>query len=264
MMGLRRSAVVIALLLSACQAPAPHAPPFATVPYEAFSREDAVAIALREWHGWGSPVDDDLTGRQYKPDGDAKPERQPGLWQRVGEYWWLGMDPGQFTAAWTGKHDANGQVFPADRDEEYAWSAAFIGYVMWIAGAGPRFPYAPAHATYINLAREESLGHTTRWAVWAEAPDAVAPQPGDLVCFGRHAAARLRFADLPAGPFPAHCDIVVGREPGRITVIGGNVDDAVTLAHVPVTDDGYLVPPGGPPLAQSRPWLAVLRVLYDR
>jgi hypothetical protein len=222
-----------------------------------------VAIAMTEWRGWGSVVDDEADDNQPAAPA-AKPERQPGLWQRVGEYWWQGMNPGDFTQAWTGKHDANGAVFPAGDDEDFAWSAAFISYVMRIAGAGARFPFAPAHATYINLAREMSLGRTNGLVVWAEAPDAVAPDLGDLICFGRHAAARLRFADLPAPPFPAHCDIVVGREPGRLAVIGGNVDDSVTLSHVPVTEDGRLAPPGGAPLDALHPWMVVVRVLYDR
>ena len=70
--------------------------------------------------------------------------------------------------------------------------------------------------------------------------------PGDLICTGRGSAGTLRYDDLPAGKFPAHCDIVVDTAvPGQIAVIGGNVDDAVTLKHVPVTPDGKLAGPDG-------------------
>ena len=48
-----------------------------------------------------------------------------------------------------------------------------------------------------------------------------------------------------------------------LSVVGGNVDDAVTVKHVPVTPDGHLAPPGGPPLDGRYPWFVVLRVLYD-
>ena len=34
----------------------------------------------------------------------------------------------------------------------YAWSAAFIWYVMRLAGAGGSFPYSENHADYINAA----------------------------------------------------------------------------------------------------------------
>ena len=237
-------------------------PPFARVPYEPFSRTSVVAIALREWRLFGEPVDDDPPGTRPRPAPEDKPEREPGLWQRVGEYWWLGLDPGSPESAWTGEHDAQGHVFPAEQDGEYAWSAAFISYVMRIAGAGPHFPYAADHATYINIAKQMATGAASGWDVTAERPAAYAPQPGDLICMGRGHAASLTYDDLPAGMFPAHCDIVVDTSvPGQIAVIGGNVDDAVTMKHVPVTADGKLAAPDGVILDTRYPWMVVLRLL---
>ena len=244
---------------------AAHVPDFARKPYVPFSRIEAVAIAQREWRLFGQPIDDDPPDTRPQPLPDQKPERMPGLWERVGEYWWLGMDADRPEAAWTGKHDAFGYEFPASQDGLYAWSAAFVSYVMRSAGAGGRFPYSPSHATYINIARQQSLGQTGGWLVSAEAPDAYAPLPGDIVCAGRDTAARLRFDSLPtSGGFPAHCAIVVAIDPGQITIIGGNVDDAVTATHVPVTADGRLAMPGGDPVDTRYHWFVVLRVLYDQ
>ena len=92
----------------------------------------------------------------------------------------------------------------------YAWSAAFVSYVMRIAGAGARFPYSASHSDYINLAKQMTAGPDDR-AGWSSpsAPEAYAPQPGDLICLGRGSARDLRYDDLPAGHFPGHCDIVV-------------------------------------------------------
>ena len=177
--------------------------------------------------------------------------------------WWTGQDAGRPEDSWTGRHDQFGVEFPAQEDASFAWSAAFLSYVMRVAGAGTRFPYAPSHSTYINAARQMSLGQARNWVVLAEATDAYAPQAGDLICAGRASARGLRFEDLPtAAPFPSHCAIVVatGQE---LSVIGGNVDDAVTLTHVPTTPDGRLAPPGGPPVDTRYPWFVVLRVLYD-
>jgi len=249
------AAVLIAAALAGCAGtPASRYPPFAEVPYQPFSRAAAIAIATDEWRAFGSPVDDAPPGSRPPPLPEQKPERQEGYWQRVGLYWWLGLDPGALESRWTGKHDAEGRVFPADDDDAYAWSAAFISYVMRLAGAGPRFPYASAHHVYINRAREMSLGRAHNWAVWAESPASYAPVPGDLICASR-TATPLTFADLPAGRFPAHCDIVVAAAPGVLDVIGGNVDDAVTLKHVPVTAAGLLDDP-------RYPWFVVIRVLY--
>jgi hypothetical protein len=240
-----------------------HAPDFARIPYEPLSRESVVAIALREWRMFGQGVDDDPPGSRPPPLPDQKPERWPGMWQRVGEYWWLGVDPNDKEVAWTGKHDENGFEFPADDDGRYAWSAAFVSYVMRIAGAGPRFPYSPTHSDYIDIAREMSLGQTSGWVITAERPDAYAPRPGDLICTGRGRAGTLRYDNLPAGKFPAHCDIVVQAAPGLLSVIGGNVDDAVTMKHVPTTPDGKLAEPDGTVVDPRYPWMVVLRVLYE-
>ncbi len=270
--------VVMLLALAACAAPHPtaaptpkpalnispnaHDPPFATVPYEPISRESVVAIALREWRLFGQAVDDDPPGTRPPLLPDQMPERMPGLWQRVGEYWWLGQDAGTTASAWTGKQDADGTVFPANRDDGYAWSAAFVSYVMRIAGAGARFPYAEDHSYYINIAKEMALGETSGWLITAERPSAYAAQPGDLICEGRGRAAKLTYDRLPTRHFPAHCDIVVAKAPGQISVVGGNVDHAVTMKHVPVTADGKLATPDGQVLDTRYPWMVVLRVLY--
>jgi hypothetical protein len=250
--------------LTACTtggAQRPHAPPFAVAPYEAFSPANVVAIALREWRLFGQPIDDDPPGTHPPPLPDEKPEREPGLWQRVGEYWWMGLPPNAAESGWTGKHDATGSEFPANEDGRYAWSAAFVSYVMRIAGAGPRFPYAPDHARYINVAAAEARGGATDWIIHAERPEAYPPAPGDLICMGRGEAAHIRFDDLPAGLFPAHCDVVVDTAiPRQIAVVGGNVGDAVTMKHVPVTAEGMLATPDGIVLDTRYPWMIVLRV----
>jgi hypothetical protein len=253
-----------------------HVPPFASVPYQRFSRAAVVAVALREWRLFGAQVNDD---DHLNWD---KPERNEGLWQRVGEYWSVGMIPGSPESRWTGKHDENGNVFPPEDDGRFAWSAAFVSYVMRIAAAGAAFPYSPDHATYINAAKRMTLGIDRGWLVTAERPEAYAPVPGDLICHGRDQAASLHYDDLPtAGLFPSHCDIVVDTArsgifppvipgvsaraiqpviPPVISVIGGNVQDTVTMRHVPVTGDGKLARPDGSVVDQQQTWMVVLRV----
>jgi hypothetical protein len=262
--GPRRAGLgFIVVVLSACAAPQPdvHVPPFARIPYEPISRAAVVAIALREWRLFGSQVDDDPPGSYRPASPEDRPERQQGLWQRVGEYWWLAMNAGTPASAWTGKHDAEGMVFPAGVNGQYAWSAAFVSYVMRIAGAGARFPYSASHSDYIDIAKQMTLHQVTGWLITAERPEAYAPMPGDLICFGRGSASGLRYDDLPAGQFPGHCDVVVDSSvPGQISVVGGNVDDTVTLTHVPVTPEGRLATPDGRILDPRYPWMVVLRL----
>jgi hypothetical protein len=262
--------LIVCALLAACASNRPvptqvavdrqsHVPDFARRPFAPFSRIDAVAIALREWRAFGQAVDDLPPGS--RPDlGEAKPERQPGLWQRVGEYWWLGQDSDNPFNGVTGKHDSFGYVFAPAADETYAWSAAFISYIMRTAGAGTRFPYAPSHFTYINAAARHDQG----LALTAERPDSYAPQPGDVICAGRGTAKTLRFENLPAGAFASHCDIVIGANADGLSVIGGNVDDNVTLKHIPIDGAGRIAAPGNLVYDQRYPWIVVLRVLYDQ
>ena len=242
--------------------PQAHTPDFARRPNVPFGREEAVAITLREWRLFGSPVDDDPPDSRPPPRAQDKPERQPGLWERVGEYWWGGLDAGAREASWTGKHDEFGQEFAATSDSSYPWSAAFISYVMRIAGAGSRFPYSAAHATYINAAWGVAHGRDSSWVVSAERADAYPPQAGDMICHGRSTGKRTRYDDLPTS-FPGHCQIVVQVAPGMLGTIGGNVDDSVTMIHVPTTADGLVAYPGGQTVDTRYPWFVVLRVLYD-
>ncbi|HKM63911.1 MAG TPA: DUF2272 domain-containing protein [Acidisphaera sp.] len=265
--------LALALILCACAATTPtpayhvpsgaQVPPFAKKPFEPLRREAVVAIALREWRLFGQPVDDEPPDTRPPPLPQDKPERQEGYWQRVAEYWWTGLDPNEKEAAWTGKHDEWGAVFPADQDGYYAWSAAFVSYVMRIAGAGDGFPYSKNHATYINIAKQMADGTTTGYVIRAQRPSAYAPQLGDLICTGRGPSANLKYDDLPtSASFPAHCDIVVKIDPGQLSVLGGNVDDAVTMKHIPVTPQGMLATPDGTVLDTRYPWMVVLQVLY--
>jgi hypothetical protein len=233
-----------------------HIPPFARWPYQQFSREAAVHIALREWRAFGSVV---VYPNQELPY-DA--ERTDGLWQRVGEYWWLGLPMGAPEQGFTGMHNENGMVFPAGQDANFAWSAAFIDYVMRMAGAGHRFLYSPTHSDYINAAKEHMNGQRPDLAIAAERPESYVPQPGDLICMSR-TRQPIRYDDLPTGRFPGHCDLVVDSHPGWLEGIGGNVNNTVALRHIPVTADGHLAQPDGTVVDPDHPWFVVIRVDYD-
>jgi Uncharacterized protein conserved in bacteria (DUF2272) len=265
---------MVALALAGCAAPPPeegllpgpaagittslnaHVPPFARWPYQPFSREAAVQIALREWRAFGQQV---VFPNTELP---VDEEREEGMWQRVGEYWWLGLDPRWKEQAWTGIHNENGEVFPASLDGNYAWSAAFISYVMRVAGAGNRFPYSETHADYINAARRHGMGVEPGTALTAERMEIYAPQRGDLICYWR-GRRPVTYDDLPTtNRFGGHCDIVVEIKPGEFGVIGGNVDNAVAMKHIPATADGHLAGPDGIVLDPDHNYFVVLRVEY--
>ena len=202
------------------------------------------------------PDDAELTPEDY-------PERFPGLWERVGRSWWLGQNADRPEAAWTGMHDEHGTEFEARRDGDYAWSAAFISYVMRTAGAGARFPYAPSHYVYINVAKKMKLGSTTGWVIVAEQLDDYAPVPGDLICNSREKRP-VKSRSCRGALSPGTATSSWAAEMGEIGVIGGNVFNAVTMKHVPVTADGRLADAKGHVLDTRYAWFVALRVVYDR
>ena len=54
-------------------------------------------------------------------------------------------------------------------------------------------------------------------------------------------AVNLRFRDLPTtGFFPAHCGIVTGGGYDEIDMVGGNVDNAVTMTRIACLPGGFL------------------------
>lgn len=258
------SVTMLALTVAGCgpQRPAPavpgflpddiHVPPFARRPHQPFSRNAAVQIAMREWRAFGQTIVYPNTELPFDS------ERAEGLWQRVGEYWWLGLPMQAEEQGWTGKHDGNGSVFPDDGDGAFAWSAAFISYVMRTAGAGKRFPYSGTHSDYINAA----VLSPGQLVIAAERPDRYPPRQGDLICMWRGARV-VQYDQLPAGRFASHCDMVVGVRPGALDVIGGNVENSVAMRQIPVGPDGRLVGFDGQVVDPDHPWFVVIRVNYD-
>ena len=228
-----------------------HLPPYARLQFEPLSAANTVAIAEREWRGFGSVVDDSPPGADVA--GGLRLDKQAGLWQRVSDYWWSSQDYGNREGGFGSRYTEGGTAI---NGTPVAWSAAFISYVMRAAGAGTGFPYTPLHADYINAAaRGEGV-------LRAERPETYAPRSGDLICAGRLAARRLKFEDLPSGRFFAHCDLVVSVVPGQLSVIGGNVSAGVTMKHVPTTPAGMLADASGQVVDGRYPWFVVLRVLY--
>jgi hypothetical protein len=253
----------LAVALAACAALDDHVPDFARHPYEAFDRQAVISIAVREWRLFGQAVQDDPSAASVCLDSNCKLERQEGLWQRVGEYWWIGLNADRRERSWTGKHGASGIVFSPERDGAFAWSAAFISYVMRTAGAGSRFPYSASHADYINVARMASIRGDPTAMLWAVRPDLYAPRLGDFICYGRDGDRIPGFDDLPAARFASHCDIVTGLELDRLSAIGGNVNDAVALKRVPITPEGMIAGPDNTPIDPRYAWFVVIRVAYD-
>ncbi|MBT9588955.1 DUF2272 domain-containing protein [bacterium] len=184
-------------------------------------------LARQEWEFFGSQT----IGKDGKVSHAGHTEAEEGYWQRVGVYWRNGL-----FLPWTGKNT----------DE--AWSAAFISYLMREAGLGNTFQYSDWHAHYINQAIDGRAADDKELSFWGYRLSERAPQVGDLVCYRRQDD--VNFTRRPE-TYKSHCDLVVAVRPGEIDVIGGNVQDSVTLKTLATNSHGKLID-------KNQQWFAVL------
>lgn len=130
------------------------------------------------------------------------------------------------------------------------WSGAFIIWLARSAGVPESdLPSTVLHWDYIQ--HVIAAGNQGRFI--SHAIDTYAPKPGDFICAPRGDAfiqSIHNYHELKRGTY--HCDFVVAQRPGELDVIGGNVQDAVSLAHIKLDGMGKVIP------TKSRPWLLAI------
>jgi hypothetical protein len=111
------------------------------------------------------------------------------------------------------------------------------------------FPATVLHWDYIQYVM--AAGSDNRFV--SHAISTYAPKPGDIICAPRGEAfiqSIHTYQELRRGAY--HCDLVVAKRPGELDVIGGNVMDAVSLAHIKLDGAGRVLP------TKARPWMLVI------
>lgn len=197
------------------------------------------AFACRENLDWFRPFID-VDGRSggltvYEAE-DSPLADGSSAWRRVAAYWReSGLAyPGMSRCA--GSSSAC-RAFVVDTP----WSAAFISWVMRQAGVGG-FRGSARHIDYVRDAWRDTEHNPYR----ALPPSGAAPVPGDLLCSVRVATRAYGYRQLagvldgPPGGLPMHCDIVVGSVDGILYMVGGNLQQAVTLRMLKLDADGRL------------------------
>ncbi|MBI2433151.1 MAG: DUF2272 domain-containing protein [Candidatus Hydrogenedentes bacterium] len=190
--------------------------------------EEMVRIADAEWRFFGCMIED----KEGNVNNTGYRETDFGYWQRVGHYWHVGV----------------GLDYTGLNTDKY-WSAAFVSYVMKVAGAGAKFNYSARHSDYINKAIDDCLGNNRNAGFWGRSLEERAPAIGDLVCYAREEG--IGFSSRPE-KYASHADIVVAVNPGEIEVIGGNVHDSVTKKILAADEYGRLSDP-------RKKWFTVLQ-----
>lgn len=134
------------------------------------------------------------------------------------------------------------------------WSAAFISWVMCEAGlTKTQFLRAPSHANYLT-----GFFQNTGGSAYTPKPLTETPAIGDLLCAARDkeiSVPHLQDAEQAArNDTPMHCDLIVGLLPDRILLIGGNVQNAVTMTIAPRARNGAAL------ATPQRPWFGIMKL----
>jgi len=191
--------------------PSTQAVPRAAAPGARALRENLRRLALQEGQRWGQ--------------GQLK-EHDPRMRPVLQDYWLTGVKWIPSTPRWW---------------SQVPWSAAFISWLMRKAGAGNAFKYSSAHATYIKAAKDNRLANNEN-PFKAYRINELRPEVGDLVCKSR-AGSGANYENIRRG-LATHCDVVVEVQPGRLSTIGGNVDNSVSSTPVRTDANGYINQPG--------------------
>lgn len=166
-------------------------------------------------------------------------------WRRVARYW---QDAGllgqvaQRSGASDCLHAARNPGYPGMGCRGFvvdsAWSAAFVSWVMQRAGL-PGFRHSASHFDYVRAARVSPASSPYTYME----PLATPPAVGDMLCYVR--SGRVQgfrglgaIIDSGANGLPMHCDVVVAAGAGKAYLIGGNLNQAVSMRVLNLNANG--------------------------
>jgi hypothetical protein len=114
-----------------------------------------------------------------------------------------------------------------DGGDNVPWSAAFISYMVNLAGAGTQFRYSAQHSVYLYRTINDRITQRPT-PFWAYRPDELTISPGDIIGMNRGTSSPIDY-DWAAfhSDYASHCDIVVKVDAGgKVYTVGGNVGRA--------------------------------------
>jgi hypothetical protein len=116
--------------------------------------------------------------------------------------------------------------------EEVPWSAAFISWAVRRAGpAYANFQFASSHSVFVNNAIKAQITGRTDKPFWGYRITEQRPALGDIIQRNR-AGNNFSFSYAENhADYASHSDIVVEVTPDVVRVVGGNVQDTVSLGR---------------------------------
>ena len=241
--------VLAALLLLAGKsaAAADQCPAFSQRQADPLVATRIAAVACEEHQLWRRPFID-AEGRIASAslhEAEARGLRDGGgPWRRVAFYWQssgLMSQMAHHSGATDCGYAARNASYPGQGCRGFVvdnpWSAAFISWVMQRAGV-PGFRSSPSHFDYVRAARTDPARSPYQFL-----SPSTAPGLGDMLCYARTNrvygfAGLASTIDGGATGLPMHCDIVVGIDNAKAYLVGGNVQQGVTMRIINLNATG--------------------------
>ncbi|MDD5461259.1 MAG: DUF2272 domain-containing protein [Methylococcales bacterium] len=199
-------------------------------------KERMLYLARQEWELFGRPEANynlPSPALTYPSKATEGHETLPPFFSRIFMYWYAATDLPIIGYL--------GELRP--------WSGAFIVWLGRSAGVSESdLPSTVLHWDYIQYVM---AGDSKRFI--SHPIGSYAPRPGDIICAPRGEVfiqSIHNYNNLKRGAY--HCDLVVAKRPGELDVIGGNVLDAVSLAHIKLDSAGRVRS------TKARPWLLAI------
>lgn len=158
-------------------------------------------------------------------------ETDPATIDIMQQYWCEGVNQCNFT---------DSQIVSDEFQDVWAWSAAFISWIMESAGAGEEFPYHQTHAHY-TIKTTENRHNDDGAKFKAYSSDETKPELSDVIISNR-GTTNASYGNVQAGD-KLHGDIVVAVRDNEIDVVGGNVGNKVKKTTIALDEDGFVANP---------------------
>lgn len=110
-----------------------------------------------------------------------------------------------------------------DGGDDIAWSAAFVSYMVNLAGANTTFPYSAQHSVYFYRTINDKMIKKAS-AFWGYRVSEVTIEPGDILGMNRSDKPPIDYDwAMTHADYFSHADIVTSVSGKSVETIGGNV-----------------------------------------
>lgn len=149
-------------------------------------------------------------------------------------------------------------------EEELVWGGAFISYLVKMAGGNHHFIYSFRNIDFLRAAKRNRQQQKLSNPFWLYDITEKEPEAGDIVCNWRNQDFGYQDIDPDqTGDQPAQCEVIVAKENGILTTIGGNMDDSLRMGAITLDATGKIPPGTQADPDQAGEYIALIKIRTD-